>query len=78
MPIKVRLNYGTIDQAATLVLVVVVGYPKRPPVDLEGYHVRARKHKRGQGLSAFGNTHCRRNSGANSKGVILAPTHNDL
>ena len=62
MPLKGRLNYGTIDQAASLVLVVVLGYLKRPPVNLEGHHVRARKHERGQGLSVFGNTHCRRNS----------------
>jgi hypothetical protein len=40
MPLKICINYGTIDQAATLILVVVVGYPKRPPVHVDGDHVR--------------------------------------
>lgn len=47
MPLKVCINYGTIGQAATLILVIVVGYPKRPPVHLDENHVRAGTHKRG-------------------------------
>ena len=78
MPLKICINYGTIDQAAPLFWSLWWA-PKKASCPLRRGSREMRDTQAGIRAKRFWeNALSKTNSGANSKGVILAPTHNDL